>query len=459
LTVAKAVALFCLVALGSLFYCGPSAAAEFGTISAFTQGMLDTFRTSFQSVENRVHQAALGLFAALFLCQLAWAVLQLLLQESLTFASVAATLVRQVMTGMFFYWLLFDRSILRGIVDSFSQLANSGLTFTDLLYFIETAMFNIMTAVQSRGGLTLEGISLFFSGLAASLVLAYALMTAVGYMAIVLLENYIVGSLGLILLGFGGSEYTRNYALSCIKALVHIGFKLFLVTIIIYVGAYSFTRTTGGMVGSGAESLIQTCMMLIGQSFFFVAIIRVIPQIADTLISGVSMSTASGAFAVRGGGAAAAGLLTGAMGAAYRTPGKIADAASGGMSAVQSAASAYSANFNAYRSQGLNGVRAGVSALGSTVWAGYQASRGGGNHEAQNTMSPNNSGTGAAAHAAGSPNAGTAAAGEPIKIDAAQNGEGTSKSMPEGEPAPVFGSTASSASSPEELSKKFKNWD
>jgi len=453
--------LFCFVTLGSLFYCGPAAAAEFGTISAFTQGMLDTFRTSFQSVENRVHQAALGLFAALFLCQLAWAVLQLLLQESLSFASVAATLVRQVMTGMFFYWLLFDRSILKGIVDSFSQLANSGLTFTDLLYFIETAMFNIMTAVQSRGGLTLEGISLFFSGLAASLVLAYALMTAVGYMAIVLLENYIVGSLGLILLGFGGSDYTRNYALSYIKALVHIGFKLFLVTVIIYVGAYSFTRTTGGMVGSGAESLIQTCMMLIGQSFFFVTIIRIIPQIADTLISGVSMSTASGAFAMRGGTAAAAGLLTGATGAAYQTPGKIADAASGGMSAVQSAAGAYSANFNAYRSQGLNGVRAGVSALGSTVWAGYQASRGGGNHGTQNTMSPNNSGatSGTVAHAAGSPNAGTAVTDEPIKIDAAQNGEDTSKSMSEGETAPVSGSSAYSAPTPEELSKKFKNWD
>jgi hypothetical protein len=108
------------------------------------------------------------------------------------------------MTGAFFYWLLFDRSILKGIVDSFSQLARSGLSFTDLLFFMETAMQNIMTAVQGRGGLTLEGIALFFSGLAASLVLSYALTTAVGYMAIVLLENYIVGSLGLILLGFGG---------------------------------------------------------------------------------------------------------------------------------------------------------------------------------------------------------------------------------------------------------------
>jgi type IV secretion system protein TrbL len=455
-------ALICLAVAGALFYSSPSAAAEFGTISAFTQGMLETFRASFQSFENKVHQAALALFAALFLCQFAWSVIQLMLTESLTFAAVVATVIRQGMTGAFFYWLLFDRSILKGIVDSFSQLANSGLSFTDLLFFMETAMQNIMTAVQGRGGLTLEGIALFFSGLAATLVLSYALTTAVGYMAIVLLENYIVGSLGLILLGFGGSDYTRNYALSYIKALVHIGFKLFLVTIIIYVGAYSFTRTTGGMVGSGTDSLIQTCMMLIGQSFLFVAVIKVIPQISDTLIAGVSMSTATGASALRGGVMGAAGLAVGAATAAYNMPGKAVDAISGGASAVQSAANAYSANFNAYKSQGLNNARAGVSALGSTLWAAYQTSRGHQMPGVQNSMA---SSPGAGGTVGGSTVSQTVPATE--STDSAQSGasandaQKTSKTTaaPDSEAKEQKDAENSySAPTPEELSKKFKNW-
>ena len=458
----RALALVLFAAAGALFYSSPSAAAEFGTISTFTQGMLETFRTSFQSVENRVHQAALALFAALFLCQFAWSVIQLMLTESLTFASVVATVIRQVMTGAFFYWLLFDRSILKGIVDSFSQLANAGLSFTDLLFFMETSMQNIMTAVQGRGGLTLEGIALFFSGLAASLVLSYALTTAVGYMAIVLLENYIVGSLGLILLGFGGSDYTRNYALSYIKALVHIGFKLFLVTIIIYVGAYSFTRTTGGMVGSGAASLIETCMMLIGQSFLFVAVIKVIPQISDTLIAGVSMSTASGAFALRSGAAGAAGLAAGAVTAAYNMPGKAADAIAGGASAVQTAANAYSENFNAYKSQGLNSVRAGVSALGSTLWAGYQASRGSsGNQaaqtEAQNSMAPNPGAGGAASTVSQ-----TVSANDSVQNTSASDAPDTQKTSQTAatpDPEETEQQDTYTAPTPEELSKKFKTWD
>jgi type IV secretion system protein TrbL len=458
----RVITLFSLVVTGVLFYSSPATAAEFGTISAFTQGMLETFRTSFQSFENKVHQAALALFAALFLCQFAWSVIQLMLTESLTFASVVATVIRQVMTGAFFYWLLFDRSILKGIVDSFSQLANSGLSFTDLLFFMETAMQNIMTAVQGRGGLTLEGIALFFSGLAASLVLSYALTTAVGYMAIVLLENYIVGSLGLILLGFGGSDYTRNYALSYIKALVHIGFKLFLVTVIIYVGTYSFTRTTGGMVGSGADSLIQTCMMLIGQSFLFVAVIKVIPQISDTLIAGVSMSTSSGAYALRSGVMGAAGLAAGAVTAGYNAPGKAADAIGGGVSAVQSAASAYSANFGAYRSKGLNSVRAGVSALGSTLWAGYQASRG---HQTapQNSMASNpgtSPGTGTAASKSNNSNVSqTVSVNDPVQNPTVIKDAPKTTEAPDSETADQKDTENSySAPSPEELSKRFKAW-
>jgi hypothetical protein len=212
-------------------------------------------------------------------------------------------------------------------------------------------------------------------------------------------------------------------------------------------------------------------MMLIGQSFLFVAIIKVIPQIADTLIAGVSMSTASGGAAVRGGASGAAGLAAGAMVAAYNMPGKTADVIGGGVSAVQSAASAYSANFNSYRNQGLNSVRAGVSALGSTIWAGYQASRGQENPGTQNSMAAKNFNRGvttgaATSNASGNTSATTAISGTPETPKSSSEAE---------EPSPAsrieheekeqesrereFAEPAYSAPGPEELSKKFRNWD
>jgi type IV secretion system protein TrbL len=257
--------------------------------------------------------------------------------------------------------------------------------------------------------------------------------------------------LGLILLGFGGSEYTRNYALSYIKALVHIGFKLFLVTVIIYVGAYSFTRTTGGMVGSAADSLIQTCMTLIGQSFLFVALIKVIPQIADTLIAGVSMSMAPGGYAIRGGAMAATGLAVGTMSAAYNLPGNAASATGGGISAAQSAASAYSGSFNSYKSQGLNNIRAGVSALGSAIWSGYQASRG--NPGVGNSMAGIN--PDASASTASSVSSATSA-GNPTKKSSSEAPEPRREEQAS---AKAKAKPAYAAPTPEELSKKFKSWD
>jgi type IV secretory pathway TrbL component len=261
----------------------------------------------------------------------------------------------------------------------------------------------------------------------------------------------------------GGSEYTRNYALSYIKTLVHIGFKLFLVTVVIHVGVFAFMKTTWGMVGSDAESLIQTCMMLIGQSFLFVAIIKVIPQIADTLISGVSMNTFSGASAVRSGTMSAAGLAVGAASMTYNAPGKAADVIAGGVSAVQSAANAYSGNFNAYKSQGLNSVRAGVSALGSAIWSGYQVSRGHGNQGVQNGMAgkpgiletPGSSGPQSAPPAAQLQNSNPAT----------EKSESIQSDISATEPPKAAGAkekgqkVAYSAPTPEELAKKFKTWN
>jgi hypothetical protein len=210
------------------------------------------------------------------------------------------------------------------------------------------------------------------------------------------------------------------------------------------------------MVGSEADSLIQTCMTLIGQSFLFVALIKVTPQIADTLMAGVSLNTASGVSAMRGGAAGAAALAAGAVTAAYNAPGGAADAVSGGASAVRNAANAYSANFNTYKSQGLNSVRAGVSALGSALWTGYQASRG---HQGI----PNSMGArpdGPKSDAVKSQAAPASERNDSVRNEAVTHDTQKTTEAPNSEAKKQKGAkNAYSAPTPEELSKKFRNWD
>lgn len=393
----------------------------------FVDSMLVNFQQKFESYSQKIWNAALGLFAALFLCQFAWSILQLFLQENLSLGSILATVIRQGMIGSFFYWLLFDRTVLNAIIESFEQLGTSGLNLSDLLLIMEVAVNNIMRATGRATG-ALAGLAIFFTGLAASLVMSFALTTAIAFMALVQVENYIVCSLGLILLGFGGSDYTRSYTVSYIRTLVHVGFKLFLATVIVQIGVTAFHASTLN-IGADNDSITQSCMRLIAQSFFFLAIVKVVPMIADSLIGGGSMSswgglstvTSSAGSVSRGMGAAAAGAVSGA----YNLPGKIADTYQGGRSAVQQAAGSYGSQYSAYRSQGMGSMRAGVSAFGSALWSGYQASRGGtagvsggntmtaANSTASNTSanSGNNGSLGSAIGAAALGNQGTRSAG------------------------------------------------
>jgi type IV secretion system protein TrbL len=306
-------------------------------------------------------------------------VAQLCLHESLSFAAVVSAVIRQVMTGMFFWWLLFDRSILQGIVGSFSQLAQSGLSLSELIALMEIAVMNIMEAVGKSSGV-IEGIALFLTGLSACIVMSFALTTAIAYMALILLENYIVGSLGLILMGFGGSDYTRSYALSYIRTLVHIGLKLFLATIIVQTGVIAFTQATMGLNNMDANSISQTCMQLIAQSFFFLAVTRVIPEIAGTLVSGASTTGMHTVNAIRAGGMAAGAAMRGTLAAAYNTPGVVADGYVKSRNAVESAVNAYSSRFEESKSKSNSSIAAGISALGGMLWGAYQEARHNGSH-------------------------------------------------------------------------------
>ena len=305
---------------------------------------VDAYEKRFTDYTDIVHKAAIGLFVSLFFCQFVWSIIQLFLQESLTFAAVVTTIIRQVMTGGFFWWLLFNRSILETIVASFKGLSGLDLELASLVKISVNTCKIIVSSTSLATGV-LEGLYIGLVGIVTAVIVAFALATATGYLAIVLLENYIVGSLGLILLGFGGSEYTRNYALSYIRTLIHIGFKLFLVSVVLLIGIGIFHGITEDMVsalGSGVDvnntSLLQSCTNLITVAFFFIAIIKVVPQIADTLISGVSMGIGQGGAAIRSGVGGAAALAGGlAMGTGRVAAGTIGTAGS----ATGAAANAY----------------------------------------------------------------------------------------------------------------------
>jgi type IV secretion system protein TrbL len=387
------IALLALAAAAAAFAAGEAAAAD-GTVgsgSSFAAAMLENFTAQMLNFENAVSAAASQLFHLLFLCQFTWSVIQLFLHENLTFGAVVTTIIRQGMTGMFFYWLLLDRTVLKTIVASFQQLGGGAesFQFTALFRTAEETVGKLLAAASRLGGWTSLGVLIV--GLSAGLVMSFALTSAIGYMVIVTLENYIAGTVGMILLGFGGSDYTRSYTAGYIRALVCIGFKLFLVSVIIQVGVASFQATIGDLskITSG-DSFCQICMNLIAQSFFFLAIVKIIPDVTNLLLNGAGGMMGGGG--VASSLMAAAGMVTSMGKMAYNAPGGAVDGVKAGVSGAgnvaRQAASVYKTSAEASKAKGRGGMNTAVRGAGSVLWAGYQATRAHGPRESPNSMTP-----------------------------------------------------------------------
>jgi type IV secretory pathway TrbL component len=130
-------------------------------------------------------------------------------------------------------------------------------------------------------------------------------------------------------------------------------------------------------------------MQLIAQSFFFLAVTRVIPEIAGTLVSGASTTGMHTVNAIRASGMAAGAAVMGTLAGAYNTPGAVADGYVKNRNAVESAVNAYSSRFEDSRSKGHSPIVAGMSALGGALWGAYQEARHNGSNASKsaNTMS------------------------------------------------------------------------
>jgi hypothetical protein len=116
-------------------------------------------------------------------------------------------------------------------------------------------------------------------------------------------------------------------------------------------------------------------MRLIAQSFFFLALTRVIPEISGALVSGASATGMHTVNAVRGSGMSAGAAIAGAAARAYHMPGTAADGYVKNKNAVESAVNAYSSRFEQSLAKGHSPITAGVSALGGTLWSAYQEGR------------------------------------------------------------------------------------
>lgn len=245
------------------------------------------------------------LFISLATISLAVGMGTMILSGESTLGSVAAHLTRWIIYCGFFMYVMGGQTffIPHLVVDSFTEaastIAGSEVMPGDVLEEGIVIFGTLMAKAIELGWK--EVIVAGLSGIL--LIVIFALLAAI--LAVTLIEMYVVVCGGSILLGFAGVDYTKDIAISYLKYSVSVGVKLLVVMIIATVARDMSGNWANNLNMINEGEFFTLVGYLLGGSICLTMAAQMVPNIAQGMITGASLST-GGAFR----GAAAA--LTGA---------------------------------------------------------------------------------------------------------------------------------------------------
>ena len=271
--------------------------------------MLDQIVTEFKiraaGWESTLRSFAIGTFGILATIELAWAAIRLAFRRS-DVSEWLAEIVNQILFLGFFLALL-ENSVTWGqaIINSFRQAASAarggGIAPSD-----------VFAAGVKIASMVLSQMSIWHPEASAGLMVAgivieicFALMAA--FMVLALVESFLIISMGVLFMAFGGTRWTKDFAISTVRYTVSVGAKLFVLQLLVSIGA-SLIQT---WANSFTDVTDASLCILVGCSIVMLALVKVLPETMQSIVNGSSM--ASGSALV--GAALAVGGATAALGA------------------------------------------------------------------------------------------------------------------------------------------------
>ncbi len=278
-----------------------------------------TFQTLTAAWQPAFVAIGLNLLYSLILIELVWAAMSLALRRA-PMEEWFTQIVYQIMfAGLFVWFLVNSQWIAMAVIDSFRE---AGSTATGLgTHIFPSDLLGIGANISSKlwnAGVSWDvGRTVAIALVAIVILLAFAWMTAM--MVLALIEMYLVTAAAPLLLGFGGSRWTKEIALSVGRYVISVGAKLLVLMLLAGIlraiamdwsAAFDAgdTRSTDVMAG------VALCMAVLTYA---------LPNMVQSIINGSSLY---------GGGAlmaAASAFTGGVMGAGV--------AVAGGAKAVDSA--------------------------------------------------------------------------------------------------------------------------
>ncbi|WP_440801135.1 P-type conjugative transfer protein TrbL [Pseudomonas syringae] len=370
-------AFIALVSATLLLSAGSAMAAGDVTQSNEMNGLLRMLYQAASEWSPRLQGYALNLLASLALIQLVWTFMPLVMRQA-DLGEIVGELIRFFMTIGFFYAVI-EHSVpwATAVVDSFREAAG---TASGLGRALQPGDMFAVAVNFSRT--IVEGISLFSPGKAILIALVGCLVLLcfafiAAFMFVTLVESYVIINASVLFFGFGGSQWTRDFAIAPLRFVIAVGAKLFVLTLIV------------GIIVTSAKSWLAaytndeaSLMTLAGLALVCAYLTKTIPELIGGMISGTSMGggSAIGGMAAAGAAGAAAAVAT------IATAGAAAPAAAGALGAAGGGASAAGAAGSGGLAGSINSSFAGAAnsgigaaaSMGNAASFGVGASTGGG---------------------------------------------------------------------------------
>lgn len=328
--------------------------------------ILDRVDDAFKPLQNTWYTSIRGyaetLFWLLVLVDFGWtAVIYALEKNDIT--EIVTSLVKKVFTIGFFWGLLkFSDTWIPAIINSFRQIGTTvgnvssvtpdGIASTG--FELAKGAFKIMKDLG-----TLEAIAVVFPVTIVAIVVFLAFLFVAAQLLVTIIESYIAVGGGVILLGFGGSRWTTDFATKYLQYAVGTGLKLMILYLIVGTG-----QTLFDSLMLDPNNLIETMLAAMGSALVYAYLAIQVPQIASSMMSG-SPSMTAGSLA---GTAIAVGAAIAGAGAA--TAATAASAGAGGVDAAAGAtglAKALGAGYSSALDVGKSGMDAGMHAVGEVA--------------------------------------------------------------------------------------------
>lgn len=268
------------------------------------QGLLDLIYSSANQWADHLRGYATTLFWSLTTISLVWTFGVLVMRQA-EYGEIVGELVRFIMvTGFFAALLLYSVDLATAIVNSFRQAGAVAAGVSIKLQPGDMLGLGIELAKTIGNINTLDLATAIIGGFGTIIILLCFTFIA-AFMGITLIEAYVIINASVLFMGFGGSQWTREYAVSMLRGALAIGAKLFVLTLIV---GLIMTSARSWQAAYQHDDTSTLTMVALALTCAYMS--KTIPDLIASLISGISPGGGGviGGMAAAGMAGAAAGM-------------------------------------------------------------------------------------------------------------------------------------------------------